>query len=387
MDGSIKCYIEEDKETYPVLFNLCFGLLAIILGTFVDRLSLVFEEAIHFNTRYKRNACKMLKACFSGIVWPAVLPLFGILILIITAILLSKKVKLELHVTYILSGIGVGPLVMHLLNMNTQSDDHVSTILEEKQTFVANGLAWSYYFNYLDNALPKFKEKFPNTNANIPVQDQGQDVRLSSNKLILLISHDCVTTENLENHDNTIKKLGEIHHGKFRFPVYRLTYCCKHNRHVIKDVMQPLHTLQKMSEKERIKALSENKLEYQVEMFYDTLSSILEKPFNNDFKEMCILVPIQAKSTRILQNRGLVRFIMHEITTDPSTSGHEKGFMMVPVALTTQHSLKVLVLKVAVLQAQMEKITVSPLILKKAHHNTAGTQMASIALKMIKTVQ
>ena len=150
--------------------------------------------------------------------------------------------------------------------------------------------------------------------------------------MVSLISHDCVTTENLERHDNMIKKLGEIRHGKFRFPVYEFIYGGKQYRYVIRYVSQQLHTLQMMSEKERIKALSENELEYQVEMFYKTLSSILKKPFNNDFKDMCILVPIKAESTEILQNGGLVRFIMHEITTDPCTSGHEKGFMMVPPA-------------------------------------------------------
>ncbi len=176
-NGSTQCYTMEKKETYPVLFNLCLGLVGIILGTFVDRLALLSEEIFHFNKRYKRKFWKMVKACFGGIWWRAVLTPLGILILIIVVTLSLKKATFGFkHATYILSGIGVGPLVMHLLNFNSQSEVHISTILEEKETYVA----WSYYFNYLDHALPKFQEVFP---GGISVQDEEEKVRLNHNRV------------------------------------------------------------------------------------------------------------------------------------------------------------------------------------------------------------
>jgi hypothetical protein len=75
-NGSIRIYTMEEKETYPVLFNLRLGLLSIILGTFADRFSLIFEELSQLRSRYNQSIVEMPKACFSGISWPAVLVIF-----------------------------------------------------------------------------------------------------------------------------------------------------------------------------------------------------------------------------------------------------------------------------------------------------------------------
>jgi uncharacterized membrane protein len=329
-NGSIKIYTREVKKTYPVLLNLGLGVLAIIFGTFVDRLSLVAEEFFHFESRYNRKKLKMVKACLSGISWPAVVLVIVLVIIICIIVPLANNATFELrHLTYILSGIGVGPLVMHLLSLNTQSEVHISTILEEKETYVANGLAWSCYFNYLENAVLKFKEKFPNNSYN-SVQDNGEEVRLDSNKLILLISHDCSTTDNLAELDNKIIKQGEISNDKFIFPVYQLTYNNCAYTYVIKYLMQPLQTLKKMSQYGRIKALDEKQREYQVKLLCRTLSDILEDPFNDECKEKCILVAMKANSKENLNNGGLVNAIMHKVRPDEFTYENMDGFEIIP---------------------------------------------------------
>jgi hypothetical protein len=155
--------------------------------------------------------------------------------------------------------------------------------------------------------------------------------------LILLISHNCVTTENLESQDNTIKKLGETCDGKFRFPVYEFTYDGIVRRYVIKYMMQPLQTLQKMSQYERIKSLCEKELEYQVKMFYKTLSDIVKEPFKNKHRETCLLVTMEAESIASLNNGGLVRCIMHGIREAECASGH--GFMTAPTAQNNTEAL------------------------------------------------
>jgi hypothetical protein len=331
------CYRKEEKLTFGGLFSTALGLFGVVLGTLVDRLSLIAEERHHLQERYDGSRKKMIKACFSGILWGPVIALLGLAaIILVILIFVTGKPWFELsYLVYIFSGIGVGPLVMHLLSLNTQSEVHISTILEEKQTNVANGLAWSYYFNYLEIALPKFNEKIPkdpNNSCNVVQLKKGQHVDLSSNKLILLLSHDCTTADNLAELDDKIIKQGEISNGKYIFPVYELTYnYCKY-RYVIKYVMQPLETLERMSQYGNIKApLDEKQLEYQVKLLCRTLSEILENPPNKECKEKCILVAMKANSIKSLNNGGLVNVIMQEVQADESNAlEHVDGFVQVP---------------------------------------------------------
>ena len=316
-NGSIIIYTREEKESYLFFLNLGLGLCAIMLGTLVDRLSLISEEYFHFKSRYNESIRNMLKACLSGISWSAVV-VVGAIVGISLGIGWATKSTFEpRYLTYILSGIGVGPLVMHLLNLNTQSEVHISTILEEKETCIANGLAWSYYFNYLAKALPEFRKRFPD-NSPTSVQ-QGTPTRLSLNKLILLISHDCYTVDNLANQDNHITKGTEIDVDIYKFPVYKLRYKGNTYCFVIKYVRQPLETLKKMSQYERIKEPREKQRDYQVKLLCRTLSEIVKDPLDNECKGKCILVPIKAKSDESLQNGGLVNAIMYKVNADKCT--------------------------------------------------------------------
>jgi hypothetical protein len=332
------CYRKEGKLTLSGLFTTALGLFGIVLGTLVDRLTLIAEENHHLHQRYGGSRKKMIKACFSGIVKGPVIALLSLAaIIVIILILVTGKPWLELsYFVYVFSGIGVGPLVMHLLNLNTQSEVHISTILEEKETYIANGLAWSYYFNYLAKVLPKFQSRFPDNIRTSVLQHQGSHVRLSLNKLILLISYDCETEENLEEQDNKITRERVIEDGVYRFPVYSLPYNDKVYRFVIKYVTQPLETLEKMSKYERIKALQEKQRDYQVQLLYRTLSEIVENPLHKECKEKCILVPIKANSIASLNNGRLVNAIMHKVKADESTPEHVDGFEIIPSTQKTK---------------------------------------------------
>ncbi|CAB4010696.1 Stimulator of interferon genes [Paramuricea clavata] len=333
------CYRKEEKLTFSGLFTTALGLFGVVLGTLVDRLSLIAEERHHRKQRYDGSRKKMIKACFSGISWGPVIALLGLAaIILVILIFVTGKPWLELsYLVYIFSGIGVGPLVMHLLSLNTQSEVHISTILEEKETYVANGLAWSYYFNYLDIALPKFNEIILNNSCNSVELKDGKVVKLSSSKLILLLSHDCTTADNLAELDDKIIKQGEISNDNYIFPVYQLTYNNRAYTYVIIYVMQPLETLEKMSQYGRIKALDGKQLEYQVKLLCRTLSEILQKPFNKECKEKCILVAMKANSKESLNNGGLVNVIMQEVqAVESGTLEHVDGFVQVPPCQKTK---------------------------------------------------
>ena len=330
-NGSVIIYTKDEKETYPVLFSLGLGLVGIILGTFVDRFSLVFEELCHFKSRYNRSVVKLFKACFSGISWLAVLVI--VLLAVISLSVLARKTSFKLgYLIYILGGIGVGPLVMHLLNLNAQSEVDVSRLVEERRLYPAYTIAWNYYFQHLKKALPIFNESF--AESDIPVQDQGTGqgsvdettqpkVQLSLKKLILLISHDCKTKDNLNDLDNHIRKITVISNNGYDFPVYGLTSKGKEHKYVVLYAKEALETLKEMSKHERIKAIHENNCEHQVKLLCRTLvSEILANPLDDGCSDMCIVVPIMAKNASSLQNGGLVKLIMTKVKADERGEQH-----------------------------------------------------------------
>jgi hypothetical protein len=267
----------EEKETYPVLFNLGLGLLSIILGTFADRFSLIFEELSQLRSRYNQSIVEMCKACFSGISWPAVLVIFLVGAI---SLVLARMTSFKLgDLVYILGGIGVGPLVMHLLNLNIQSEVDISRLLEERRLYPAYTIAWNYYFHYLKKALPIFNECF--SESNIPVQDQGTGqgstdqsaqpkVQLRLKELIVIIPHNCKMKNNLEELDNHIRKITDIGNNGYNFPVYALTHNGKEDQYVVVFANEPLETIKEMSKCERIKAIHENECE-RVQVLYETL--------------------------------------------------------------------------------------------------------------------
>ena len=338
-NGTLKIYTCHEKHSYPVLFNLGLGLLAIILGTFVDRLSLVLEEMCQLQSRYNGKILVVFKACFSGISWP------GIIVIVVLgsiSLAIGKKMTFELgNLIYILGGIGVGPLITHFLNLNTLSEVDISRLVEEKHLYPAYTVAWDYYFHYLKKVLPKFNESFTESSVPEQIQTVQQKVPLSLKKMILLISHDCKTKDNLYELDNHIRKIDDKIIDGYKFPVYGLTSKEREYKLVILFAKEPLETLKEMSKSERIKTIHEDDCEEQVKLLYRTLASeILTSPINEECNDMCVLVPIMAENATSLQNGGLVKLIIAKIKADecPDKPQKQEGFMKasVPPGRTVQ---------------------------------------------------
>ncbi|XP_046859998.1 uncharacterized protein LOC124453263 [Xenia sp. Carnegie-2017] len=98
-------------------------------------------------------------------------------------------------------------------------------------------------------------------------------------------------------------------------------------------VTQPLKTLHEMSTHGRIECVSDENLEEQVKLFYNTLQNeILCKPLNEDFKEKCIVLPIKADQKRNLAKGGLVKLIIKRLKDDEDSGGskHNQSFASPP---------------------------------------------------------
>ena len=321
------CYRKKEKLTFSVLLANALGLFGVVLSTLVNRLSLIVEECFHIRARYEGYPLRMIKACFSGILWGPVLVLLGSTVVIVIIIVSlpdnASTFKLS-YLIYIASGIGVGPLIMQLLNLDTASEVNISNILEKEGTHVVEGLAWSYYLNYLKEAVPKFKNGM-----------HDSPIKLSLDKLMLLIPLDCHIVDDLNQIDNHVEKLTDSN-DSFHFTVYRLKvdkYCELPDENVaIEYVKDPLKTLAYMS-LQPIKPVRRTTLHEEVKLLYKTLSAILADPVNKDIQGTCIIVPIPAVNLDWLKNGGLVKCIKRAVDHSDYDSLAKSGDALIDTAV------------------------------------------------------
>ena len=212
-----------------------------------------------------------------------------------------------------------------MLNLSTQSEVHVSTIIEQKHTNIANGLAWYYYFTYLNKALPIFTDLTSGHN------------RLSENKLLLLLPHDCYTEDNLEKIDGNFRKENDLEHDQdnesVRFPVYRLTVKeDDYKYYAVQFVKEPLQTLANMCKSDHVDGIKLEQLEDEVKLICRTLFEIMRTKLNKRYREKCMLIPYKEESLKRLDNGGLVRLVMHALEhtctqpVDTSCTNQGQGF-------------------------------------------------------------
>ncbi|XP_046848983.1 stimulator of interferon genes protein-like [Xenia sp. Carnegie-2017] len=261
-----KYFTRKEILTFPIIFSTALSLFGFLLRTLVDRLSLVAEEYKHKKQRYGGSWTKMIEACFGGVFSGLVFPLIilGVISIILTIAVRFDKSWVEIqYLVCIFSGIGIGYLVMQLFNLNTQSEIHISTILEENQSFVSNGLAWHYYINHL-----KFTASLQKAASSLK--------NLNSDKLLLLIPVDCYTHHELKKIDNKIYPFGQKRR-KFSFGIYNLKAGNKKRKFAIQYVKAPLNTLREMRWKEN-EAVRKETLKEQVKLFYRKLYEILKDP-------------------------------------------------------------------------------------------------------------
>ena len=313
-NGTDICYRKREKLAFPSLFTAALGLFGIVLSTLVDRLSLVAEERHHLNERYDGSRVKMIKACFSGISWGPVISLISLAAVIVVLIILLTNIPwFELrYLAYIFSGIGVGPLIMQLLNLNTQSEVHISMILEKREMYVANGFAWYYYYNHLRCELQKFHKA---------MSSQPPKMELSLDKLVLLmpLNSDINSIVDLIALDERIEIVNNRRGvNAFRFPVYGCVVDGFESRYFAIHVVQdPLLVLRQMGESSRVKSVTIKTYKDEVKLLYRTLRQILKEPpsTDNEIARTGVLVPITVRNgeEESFGNGGLVRCILNEV--------------------------------------------------------------------------
>ena len=289
---------ENERQGYHVgVFVWSLNLIGIILGEFINRFCLVFEEYFHLNTRYGGSKRKMFYACFSDVSFRCAF--FGTFVasVIIAATLFSQGgdyFKFE-YIEIILSGIGSGSFVLYILSLDSFSRVQISSLMENNNRLVANGLAWSYYFGYLKIILPGITERIENS--------KWKD-KLSSKKLFILMPRDCYAYGLLSNEDSRIKMVPDddavIEHKVYRagvFRIYRLNIY-KINRtgenssplYVLAQYASPMSRLHEMSHEAGTRLTRQDQDE-QAKLFLRTMKAILQNPSVPEVRDNCRLVP------------------------------------------------------------------------------------------------
>ena len=298
-----KYFKKQVTTNYHGFFVCALTVFSVLIGAVVDRLTLVAEEIFHVKSRYDGKCCKMLKACFSGMAWKVILfgIIFASIIIFIYFVILKIDFKLD-YLVLVFSGIGFGPLVQRLLKLDTQSEVHISTILEEKGKLVANVLAWSYYLNDLKVVLPMIQHAIESSDWKYP---------LSSEKLLILLPLDGKTDpKNLSKVDQRLLNEGSITCRKNpELSFYVLSVKSKRTKkYFLFTFAKALQTIFSMSELEKVSALPRDKREEEVQTCCQSLTNIVNDPVDVQLKDKCVVIPYKEMKTR--KNNWLVERIL-----------------------------------------------------------------------------
>lgn len=305
-------------ELYRAVFLVALLCLNTVISTAADRLFLIGEERYHLETRYDGNRLKMLSACLSGVKWSIVIVPATTAI----AIIAMRPNRRDICVA-VLFGLMIAGLT-RLFHSNTLSQVEVSRILEDNEKSVANGLAWSYYFGYLEIILPELKER-------IEERNQSWKFQLSSEKLYILLPLHCDIWKNIQDADGRIAKENDgdleciVKRGgldrKYTNKAYCINFARKKQKYrILLEYAISLDTLKKMSTHERIKTITEEERIDQVKIFCQILQGILEDPLNKECQGKCELVIYNSKTLED-QGDGLAGLLVQRIEENKRIEG------------------------------------------------------------------
>ena len=313
---------KNDQYYHVGIFIWSLNLIGIILGEFVNRSCLMFEEYFHLYTRYGGSKRKMFSACFSDISFRAVFFATLVAFVIIGSTLLSqgtKYFKFE-YIEIILSGVGSSTLVLYLLSLDTLSRVQISSLMENNNRLVANGLAWSYYFGYLRLILPRLRERI--------AESEWKD-KLSSNKLFILMPRDCWAygklSEEAEDGKIDFAEGGVIEFDVARAGISKRSY--RNNVYEIKidgceplrvlaEYATPLCSMHDMSHSAEA-SLSVEDRDEQAKLFVRTLEAILRNPSVPEVRNRCKLVPY-ARRPDVSVSKILTDAVLNDMTENNS---------------------------------------------------------------------
>ena len=273
------------------LISLLLLIGSAILGEFIRRACLFYEEYGHINKRYIGSTKEAAAACFyQGNIYLVIV--VGALCLGFAFILwmVEPNVIDSKHLQIILTGMIFTPLVSFLLDLRSPTAAEKSQLNEAESNNVADGLAWSYYFGYLKLVLPKLDETINGTELQIDgswfrdiVADNPKTTRL-----FIVLPKNCYCYDSFDKVDKRIIRIDstkplEIDRAGVARRVYKNTiYKVSAQRqtfHCLMEYATPLQSLYDMYMllgKSDMPSFDKKQLDLQVVQFVKKLKNILE---------------------------------------------------------------------------------------------------------------
>ena len=246
-DSHGNCTGENTQNRLAGLCMLGFSISSAIVTIFVKRTILFLEEIItgQQTTRYDGNFRKLFKACFGK------LHCLGLIIVVLLAIVFISvpltKEKCISQWKSILIAIGIAPMFVRLLLLDTFCDVEISTIIEENRKGVGYTLALDYHLRHLHGI---------STDQNAP------------RRHYILVPSDCDTTKALNALDERITT-NEI--GLYSFVEGQNSF-----NDVSIEYAAPLKTLLQLEKYDTSFGFpNEKEIIYETKMFYGTLKKKL----------------------------------------------------------------------------------------------------------------
>ncbi|XP_038133578.1 stimulator of interferon genes protein [Cyprinodon tularosa] len=254
--------------------------LIVTLGPLLSGLCLLAEEVLHHSsTRYRGRSLlgHIMPAC--GLGGKTLLAAaMACLLLYATKHSLHHK---DQHWELVVLVPAVYTLLKSLAVLGL-SEVEVSVICEERKMNVAHGLAWSFYFGYLQLVLPSLEASIDSFRAS----HQGSFQSRGSQKLIVLIPINANISHKLEDEDSNIKFYDSLPNSQmdmagirgrvYKHSVYRVQDEHGKTHECPVEYATPLLTLYRMSQ-DRNAGFGEPERRQQVLLFYRTLQDILEQ--------------------------------------------------------------------------------------------------------------
>ncbi|XP_028669296.1 stimulator of interferon genes protein isoform X2 [Erpetoichthys calabaricus] len=232
----------------------------------------VEERWHHFQPRYGKNCCKLLKACFFE---KTVFCIFvAVFIVLFTSFKLQDIVQIILGCCCF--------LIFYVAGFFGPTEVEISQICEMNKKNVAHGLAWSFYIGYLKKVLPRLENLIEAYHA----EKDNSILRYKDTwKVHILIPLDCHIPDEISKEDANIHffdnlpdtqlNVAGVMKRSYKHSVYEIFDESKRPHFCIVEYATPLVSLYEMSRDSQAAFSSQDRLE-QTKLFYRTLKDILE---------------------------------------------------------------------------------------------------------------
>ena len=220
---------ENKVDTHFFIYATGRLLLSFVIGKILQKGCLLGEESFHLKTRYSGSPWKLLKSTFAFEFGDYLLSFLSLCLLLLALVLevdCTTFCGLKYFGLFCLNSVWVA-LLSSIVGCRKPSMVEISKINERGNKNVADGLAWSYYFGYLQLVLPELNERIR--------KSERYCGKISSEKLYILLPKNCYAFETIDKADRRVTIDGNLEPYKInRAGILERTY-----KHTVYSVMMP----------------------------------------------------------------------------------------------------------------------------------------------------